>query len=53
MLINCCRVSGLLILTTIVGACSSGLSTDELNDHAARYTEAWNSGDPAAVSTLF
>lgn len=48
------RYCGILLLTIVVGACSSdGMSTDELNDHAARYTAAWNSGDPAAVAMFF
>lgn len=53
MLANICRISGILILSTVIGACSGGMTPEQLNDHAARYTEAWNSGDPAAVSMFF
>jgi 2-keto-4-pentenoate hydratase len=38
----------------MTAACSNGgLTNEELNDHAVRYTAAWNSGDPAAVSMFF
>lgn len=54
MLTNIWRICGLLVLVTAIGACSNGgMSSDDLNDHAARYTAAWNSGDPAAVSMFF
>jgi len=53
MLANICRISGVLILSVVIGACSGGLTPEELNDHATRYTAAWNSGDPAAVSMFF
>ena len=47
------RSGAIFILAILIGACSSGMSPEELNDHAARYTAAWNSGDPAAVSLFF
>ncbi len=52
---NNCRLSGILLLAIVVGACSSddGMSIEEMNDHATRYTAAWNSGDPTAVSMFF
>ena len=49
-----CRYSVILILATVISACSSGgMSTEDINDHAARYTQAWNSGDPNAISIFF
>ena len=44
-----------LILATalIIGACSGGMSPEAINDHALRYTAAWNSGDPASVAMFF
>lgn len=51
---NICRISGILALAAIIGACGGGgMSPEELNDHATRYTAAWNSGDPAVVSEFF
>jgi 2-keto-4-pentenoate hydratase/nuclear transport factor 2 (NTF2) superfamily protein len=51
---NIRRISVLLILATAIGACSdAGMTPAEIADHATRYTAAWNSGDPAAVSMLF
>lgn len=48
------RVSAILFLATAIGACSDGgMTPEEINDHAARYTAAWNSGDPVAVSMFF
>ncbi len=48
-----CRFSTVLIVTTFITACGGGMSTEELNDHATRYTAAWNSGDPSVVSMFF
>jgi 2-keto-4-pentenoate hydratase len=41
------------ILILVIAGCGGGMSADELNDHATRYTAAWNSGDPAAVAMFF
>ena len=44
----------LLFIATTVTACGSGgMSEEEINDHAVRYTAAWNSGDPGAVARFF
>lgn len=54
MLGSNCRNGILLILAIAIGACSNGgMTPEEMNDHATRYTAAWNSGDPAAVSMFF
>lgn len=54
MLARMYRYCGILLFTLFVGACSDGgMSTEELNDHAARYTAAWNSGDPGAVALFY
>jgi 2-keto-4-pentenoate hydratase len=47
------RTSGILALVVLLGACSGGMSDEDMMDHANRYTAAWNSGDPAAVSMFF
>jgi 2-keto-4-pentenoate hydratase/nuclear transport factor 2 (NTF2) superfamily protein len=47
------RTSVLLALALMLGACSSGMTPEEINDHATRYTAAWNSGDPASVAMFF
>jgi 2-keto-4-pentenoate hydratase/nuclear transport factor 2 (NTF2) superfamily protein len=48
-----CRISAVIIITTTIGACGGGMTPEEINDHATRYTAAWNSGDPATVSMFF
>lgn len=44
-----------ILLALLISACSAdrGMSPDELDDFAARYTEAWNSGDPNAVASFY
>ena len=49
-----CRLSGALVLAAAIAACADGgMTPEELNAHATGYTEAWNSGDPAAVAMYF
>ncbi|MDH3441512.1 MAG: ester cyclase, partial [Gammaproteobacteria bacterium] len=47
------RATTVLIIAASIGACSGGMSPDELNDYATRYTAAWNSGDPDSVAAFF
>ncbi|MGI9260550.1 MAG: ester cyclase, partial [Woeseiaceae bacterium] len=47
------RVTVALMLAAVVGACSGGMSEDDINNHATQYTAAWNSGDPGSVSMFF
>ena len=47
------RISALLSLAGVLSACSGGMSADEVEEHASRYTSAWNSGDPSAVAGFF
>ena len=40
-------------LALFLAACGGGgMTAAEMNDHAVRYTAAWNSGDPAQVAML-
>ena len=49
------RTSTFVALLTMlaIAACGGGMSEDDINDFATRYTAAWNSGDPAAVSLFY
>lgn len=48
-----CRISAVIIIITTIGACGGGTTPEEINDHATRYSAAWNSGDPATVPMFF
>ncbi len=51
---NKIRESVLLSFALTLTACGGGgISSEEINDHAVRYTAAWNSGDPASVAGFF
>ena len=53
MLAGICRITAVLFCAALIGACGGGMSTEELNDHANRYTAAWNSGNPDSVAAFF
>lgn len=51
---NKIRKSVLLSFALTLTACGGGgISSEEINAHAVRYTAAWNSGDPASVAGFF
>ena len=51
---NKIRKSVLLSFALTLAACGGGgISSEEINDHAVRYTAAWNSGDPVSVAQFF
>ena len=47
------RLIVILAVAASIAACTSGMSPEDINDHAMRYTDAWNSGDPASVALFF
>ena len=53
MIARLTRLPVTLALALIFSGCGGGLSPEAINDHAVRYTAAWNSGDPASVAMFF
>ena len=47
------RIGACLVIGSAVYGCGGGISPEEIEEHALHYTEAWNSGDPAAVASHF